>query len=356
MTDSIKVFIVDDSAVVRQVMTNILENTNGITVIGAASDPIMAMRKFEEQWPDVILLDIEMPKMDGITFLKKIMLERPTPVVICSTLTTKGAAVTLEAVASGAIEIISKPTVNLKGFLESSNTLLITAIKSAAQARMSKVKSDIKKMDVLKPVAPISGTTDRVIAIGTSTGGTQALERILTRLPKTTNGIVVVQHMPEAFTSAFANRLNSICEMDVKEAVDNDRVLRGSVLIAPGGRHLLLRRSGAQYRVEVKDGPLVTRHKPSANVLFRSVASAAGENAIGIIMTGMGDDGAKGLKELYDTGALTIGQNEDSCVVYGMPKEAKKLGGVVGEVDIDLIPEIILTMPSRTQFAKKYNH
>lgn len=354
MADSIKVFIVDDSAVVRQVMTSILEGAQGISVIGVASDPIIAMKKFAEQWPDVILLDIEMPNMDGLTFLKKIMSERPTPVVICSTLTTKGSQITLDAVSSGAIEVITKPTVNLKGFLQSSNTALITAIKSAAQARMSKVKSGIVKGPILSSPSTISGTTDRVVAIGTSTGGTQALERILTRLPKTTCGIVVVQHMPEAFTSAFANRLNSICEMDVKEAADNDRVLTGSVLIAPGGRHLLLRRSGAQYRVEVKDGPLVTRHKPSANVLFRSVATAAGENAIGIIMTGMGDDGAIGLKELFDTGALTIGQNENSCVVYGMPKEAKKLGGVVGEVDLDLIPEIILTMPTRKQFINKY--
>ena len=197
-------------------------------------------------------------------------------------------------------------------------------------------------------------TTDRVIAIGTSTGGTQALESVLTQLPKTAPGIVVVQHMPEAFTAAFASRLDGICEVTVKEAKDNDRVMPGIVLIAPGGMHLLLRRSGAQYRVEVKDGPLVTRHKPSVNVLFRSVASAAGKNAIGIIMTGMGDDGAKGLKELHETGALTVGQDEASCVVYGMPKEAFKLGGVDGEVSLSVIPELIATMPSRKVFAKNY--
>ncbi|OUR81771.1 chemotaxis response regulator protein-glutamate methylesterase [Cycloclasticus sp. 46_120_T64] len=358
--NDIRVFLVDDSAVVRQVLGSVIDSIPGLKVIGSAPDPIFAMKKLEEDWPDVIVLDIEMPRMDGITFLKKLMKEHPIPVVICSTLTLKGAEVTMEAMSAGAVDILTKPTVNLKGFLKESKTLMANAIKGAAQAKMQKVKSlaaDSAQRAAIAPAKPLiamAETTDRVIAIGTSTGGTQALEAVLTQLPKTAPGIVVVQHMPEAFTAAFASRLDGICEVTVKEAKDNDRVMPGIVLIAPGGMHLLLRRSGAQYRVEVKDGPLVTRHKPSVNVLFRSVASAAGKNAIGIIMTGMGDDGAKGLKELHETGALTVGQDEASCVVYGMPKEAFKLGGVDGEVSLSVIPELIATMPSRKVFAKNY--
>jgi len=325
-------------------------------VIGSAPDPIFALKKLEQDWPDVIVLDIEMPRMDGVTFLKKLMHEHPIPVVICSTLTTKGAEVTMQAMSAGAVDIITKPTINLKGFLQESKSVMANAIKGAAQAKMkpaqalasqsTKVKAPLLEM----PLKAMAETTDRVIAIGTSTGGTQALESILTRLPKAAPGIVVVQHMPEAFTAAFASRLNSVCEMTVKEAENNDRVMPGRVLIAPGGRHLLLRRSGAQYRVEVKDGPLVTRHKPSVNVLFRSVATAAGANAIGIIMTGMGDDGAKGMKELHDTGALTIAQDEQSCVVYGMPKEAVKLGGVDSQLPLDEIPGLIVSSPNRRKF------
>lgn len=352
MTD-IRVFIVDDSAVVRQVLTGVLNNISGITVIGSAPDPIFALKKLEKDWPDVIVLDIEMPRMDGVTFLKKLMKEHPIPVVICSTLTTKGAEVTMHAMSAGAVDIITKPTINLKGFLQESETLMAHAIKGAAQAKVRHIEtSKLKPIIVDKPITAMAETTDRVIAIGTSTGGTQALEAVLTRLPKTSPGIVVVQHMPEAFTAAFAERLNSVCQVTVKEAENNDRVMPGLVFIAPGGKHLLLRRSGAQYRVEVKDGPLVTRHRPSVNVLFRSVATAAGNNAIGIIMTGMGDDGAKGLKELHETGALTIGQDEESCVVYGMPKEALKAGGVDAEISLDQIPELIVASPSRGMFFK----
>jgi len=354
MKEEIRVFIVDDSAVVRQVLTKVLNNIAGITVIGSAPDPIFALAKLEKNWPDVIVLDIEMPRMDGVTFLKKLMKEHPIPVVICSTLTTKGAEVTMHAMSAGAVDIITKPTINLKNFLQESETLMGHAIKGAAQAKIKNIgESKLKPVIIDKPITAMAETTDRVIAIGTSTGGTQALEAVLTRLPKTSPGIVVVQHMPEAFTAAFAQRLNSVCEVTVKEAQNNDRVMPGLVFIAPGGKHLLLRRSGAQYRVEVKDGPLVTRHKPSVNVLFRSVATAAGNNAIGIIMTGMGDDGAKGLKELHDTGALTIGQDEDSCVVYGMPKEALKAGGVDAEIPLDKIPELIVASPSRKRFIGK---
>lgn len=356
---NINVFIVDDSAVVRQVLTGVLNSIMGVTVIGSASDPIFAIDKLEKNWPDVIILDIEMPRMDGVTFLKKLMKEHPIPVVICSTLTTKGASVTMEAMSAGAVDIITKPTINLKGFLQESKALMAHTIKAAAQANVKSItaistNSKIKKVcHDIQPLHALAKTTDRVIAIGTSTGGTQALEAILTRLPKTSPGIVVVQHMPEAFTAAFAARLNSVCEVTVKEAENNDRVMPGLVFIAPGGKHLMLRRSGAQYRLEVKDGPLVTRHKPSVNVLFRSVAIAAGANAIGIIMTGMGDDGAKGLLELHDTGALTIGQNESSCVVYGMPKEAQKIDAVDAEIHLDDIPELIVRSPSRKLYLNE---
>ena len=360
-----KVFIVDDSAVVRQVLTGLLDSLPGIKVIGAAPDPIFALSRMEKDWPDVIVLDIEMPRMDGITFLKKLMAERPTPVVICSTLTAKGAEVTMAAMSAGAVEIITKPTVNLKGFLQDSKTLLADAIKGAAHARMKKAApigdkpamGSTPKLNadaVLAPsnLAAMAETTDRVVAIGTSTGGTQALEQVLTRLPRTSPGIVIVQHMPEAFTAAFAKRLDGLCQITVKEAEQNDRVIPGLALIAPGGKHMLLRRSGAQYRVEIKDGPLVSRHRPSVDVLFRSTAQAAGKNALGIIMTGMGDDGAHGMKELHDTGALCVAQDEASCVVYGMPKEAVKLGGTDGELPLSAIPDLIIQSPNRAKFLK----
>jgi len=363
MTD-IKVFIVDDSAVVRQVLTGLVGELPGIRVIGAAPDPIFALKRMEVEWPDVIILDIEMPRMDGITFLKKLMQEHPTPVIICSTLTAKGAEVTMQAMGAGAVDIITKPTVNLKGFLQDSKTLLADAIKAASHARFRTLSTAAKQTLDVKPklnadsviapsgLVPMSETTDRVVAIGTSTGGTQALEYILTRLPRSVPGIVIVQHMPEAFTAAFAQRLNSLSQINVKEAEQNDRVIPGLALIAPGGKHMLLRRSGAQYRVEIKDGPLVSRHRPSVDVLFRSTAQAAGKNALGIIMTGMGDDGARGLKELHDTGALTVAQDEASCVVYGMPKEAVKLGATDGEMPLSAIPELIIRAPNRARFLK----
>jgi two-component system chemotaxis response regulator CheB len=352
---TINVLIVDDSAVVRQVLASQLDGVAGIRVLDTAADPIFARRKMEQQWPDVIILDIEMPRMDGITFLRQLMAERPTPVIICSTLTERGAQVTLQALAAGAVEIITKPKAGLKLFLQESRNALIDAVKAAASARLAppgtgkgsrpepvtaKLSADL----VLPKASPgrLFATTDRVVAIGTSTGGTQALERVLTRLPVSAPGIVVVQHMPAQFTRAFAERLNELCQISVKEAQNNDRVLPGQALIAPGGRHMMLRRSGAQYRVEVRDGPVVSRHKPSVDVLFRSVASAAGPNALGIIMTGMGDDGAHGLLEMRQAGAITLGQSETSCIVYGMPKEAKKLGAVLREVELDQLPTLIM--------------
>lgn len=349
----IKVLLVDDSAVVRQVVLALLEREPDIQVIGAASDPLFAMDKMAREWPDVIVLDVEMPRMDGITFLKKIMAERPTPVLICSSLTEKGAETTLQALAAGAVEIITKPKVGLKGFLEQSSAELVAAVRAAAQAN---VKQLVRNAAALTPVGaklnadvilpPTSGqamaqTTERIVAIGTSTGGTQALELVLTALPRVSPGIVIVQHMPEKFTASFAARLNTLSQIEVREARNNDRVIPGLALIAPGGKHMLLKRSGAYYHVEVVDGPLVNRHRPSVDVLFRSVAKFAGKNATGIIMTGMGDDGARGLKELHETGARTYAQDEASCVVFGMPKEAIKLGGVDRVIALDDIPRAI---------------
>ncbi|MGE5650865.1 chemotaxis response regulator protein-glutamate methylesterase [Noviherbaspirillum sp. UKPF54] len=352
--DSIKVLVVDDSAVVRQVMTALLDAAPGIKVIHAVADPLLAMERMKMQWPDVIVLDVEMPRMDGITFLKKIMSERPTPVVICSTLTEKGAQTTMEALAAGAVAIITKPRLGLKQFLNDSTDELIGAVRAAARANVKRLVSRqhaplpvVAKHSADVILAPADGnamtqTTERVVAIGTSTGGTQALEEVLTALPRVSPGIVIVQHMPEKFTAAFADRLNSICQIEVREAQNNDRVLPGRALIAPGGKHMLMRRNGAQYYVEVVDGPLVNRHRPSVDVLFRSVAKAAGANALGVIMTGMGDDGAAGLLEMKKAGARTVAQDEQSCVVYGMPKEAVKRGAVEKTVPLNAIDKEIL--------------
>lgn len=360
MAEKIKVMIVDDSAVVRQVVSQALAADSGIEVIGTASDPVFALSKMQSNWPDVLVVDIEMPRMDGITFLKKIMAERPTPVVICSSLAEKGAQATFEALAAGALSIITKPKVGLKDFLTDSSNDIVQAVRSAARANMRAVRPSagaaVAAAPVLRPklsadllIAPPSAgnalvrTTDQLIAIGTSTGGTQALEAVLTRLPATSLGIVIVQHMPEKFTAMFAQRLNSVCQIEVREAQNGDRVIPGRALIAPGGRHMMLKRSGAQYVVEVVDGPLINRHKPSVDVLFRSVAKFAGANALGIIMTGMGDDGARGLKEMHDAGARTIAQDEASCVVFGMPKEAIKLGAASQIMPLDQIPAAMIS-------------
>jgi two-component system chemotaxis response regulator CheB len=341
----IKVLVVDDSAVVRQVVTELLGQDPEIEVIAACADPILAIARMNVQWPDVIVLDVEMPRMDGITFLKKIMAERPTPVVICSTLALSGAKTSIEALAAGAVAIITKPTLGLKQFLVDASDDMVTAVKAAAKAKVKKYQPvavrEKNTADVIMPAADkhtaMIQTTERVVALGTSTGGTQALELVLTSLPRVTPGIVIVQHMPEKFTAEFANRLNGLCKIEVKEAQNNDRVIPGRALIAPGGKHMLLRRTGAQYYVEVMDGPLVNRHRPSVDVLFRSVAKCAGANALGVIMTGMGDDGAVGLLEMRKAGAMTVGQDEESCVVYGMPKEAVKHGAVAKTVPLTSI-------------------
>jgi len=351
----IKVMIVDDSAVVRQVVVSMLQAEPGIKVIGAASDPLFAIERMKHEWPDVILLDVEMPRMDGITFLKKIMSERPTPVIICSTLTEAGAATTVEALSAGAATIITKPRVGLKQFMTESMDELTTAIRQAAKIDARRMARRVRTVAPAVPVrnsadvilAPVreramARTTEHIVAIGTSTGGTQALEAVLSELPAVSPGIVVVQHMPPQFTAAFAARLNSLCEIEVREAVNNDRVVPGCALIAPGGKHMLLVRSGAQYHVEIKDGPPVNRHRPSVDVLFRSVAKCAGKNALGVIMTGMGDDGARGLKEMRDAGAHTIAQDEATCVVFGMPKEAIRLEAAARIEPLDNIARLIL--------------
>ncbi len=325
MSGPIKVLIVDDSAVVRQVLSELLARDPDIHVIGAAADPLFALQRMQREWPDVIVLDVEMPRMDGITFLRKLMRERPTPVVVCSTLTERGAETTMQALSAGAVEVVAKPKLGLKEFLQASVQSLTHAVKAAAKARLGQVA--VPPPPALAPAA-LGTATDHVVAIGTSTGGTRALEAVLTQLPADCPGIVIVQHMPERFTAAFAQRLNALCHCEVREAEDGDRVLQGRVLVAPGGRHLQLRRSGSQYLVDVRDGPPVNRHKPSVDVLFHSVARHAGRHAVGIIMTGMGDDGANGLLAMRQAGAFTIAQDEASCVVYGMPKEAVERGAV----------------------------
>ena len=353
MAEHIKVMIIDDSAVVRQVVAQALAADSGIEVIAVASDPVFALDKMRSAWPDVIILDIEMPRMDGITFLKKIMAERPTPAVICSSLAEKGAQATFEALAAGAVSIITKPKLGLKSFLEDSANDIVQAVRSAARANLRALRTE--SIIAAPPPGHANGTlpanefnpalgrtTDQVVAIGTSTGGTLALEAVLTRLPATTLGIVIVQHMPAMFTAMFAERLNGLCQIEVREAQNGDRVIPGRALIAPGGKHMTLKRSGAQYVVDVSDGPLINRHKPSVDVLFRSVAKIAGSNALGIIMTGMGDDGARGLKEMHDAGARTIAQDESSCVVFGMPKEAIKLGATDQIMPLDQIPAAII--------------
>jgi len=350
----IKVMVVDDSAVARQVVVGLLQEDPGVEVIAAVSDPIFAMQRMKLQWPDVILLDVEMPRMDGITFLKQIMSERPTPVIICSTLTEAGAPTTLEALAAGAVTIITKPRVGLQQFLRESAAELTDAIRVAARAnvkrlgtRSGRAASAPMKNSADVILAPareraMTQTTERVIVIGTSTGGTQALQEVLVDLPAVSPGIVIVQHMPSHFTAAFAARLDGMCKIEVREAKHNDRVVPGCALIAPGGRHMLLMRSGAQYHVEIKDGPPVSRHRPSVDVLFRSAAKCAGPNALGIIMTGMGDDGARGLKEMRDAGARTVAQDEASCVVFGMPKEAIRLDAAERIAPLDELARIIL--------------
>jgi len=347
----IKVLIVDDSAVVRQALTEILQSDPDIIVMGAAADPYVAAEKMEAEIPDVITLDIEMPRMDGLTFLEKLMSQHPIPVVMCSSLTDAGCATALRAMECGAVTIITKPKMGIKAFLDESRVTICDAVKAAASvklqplgARPRRVEQKLSADVMLAKAANRSmiQTTEKVTVIGASTGGTEALRAVLTALPADAPGIVIVQHMPEKFTAAFAARLNQECLITVKEAENNDTVMRGTALIAPGNKHILLKRSGARYFVEVREGPLVSRHRPSVDVLFRSAARYAGSNAVGVIMTGMGDDGAHGLLEMKDAKAKTLAQDEETCVVFGMPNEAIKLGAVDKVVPLSAIAREIL--------------
>jgi two-component system chemotaxis response regulator CheB len=348
----IGVLVVDDSALIRQTISTLLSEEEDIEIIGTASNPFKAAEIIAHRIPDVIILDIEMPGMDGLTFLQKIMSQHPLPVIICSSLTGDGSDTAMKALAYGANDIITKPKVGTKQFLYESKVRLIDSIKAAASAQ-HKLKKFLTleaepkySADVVIPKKKtvLTETTDKVIVIGASTGGTEALKDILIELPPDIAGLVIVQHMPENFTRAFAERLNSLCSISVREAKNGDSVLRGLALIAPGNKHTLLRRSGANYYVEVKDGPLVTRHRPSVDVLFRSTAHAAGKNALGVIMTGMGDDGAKGMLEMKEAGAFNIAQDEETCVVFGMPNEAIKLNAVDLVLPLWQIPQVLYKM------------
>jgi len=359
----IRVLIVDDSASVRQTLATILGNDPEIEVIGVASDPFVAAKRLRDDVPDVITLDVEMPRMDGITFLKKLMAQHPIPVVMCSSLIDEGSATLMQTLEAGAVDVILKPKIGAADYLAEQALMICDTVKSAARARLgprrhkalvavpeSKTPAPKLTADAMLPPVTLSAmakTTEIIVAVGASTGGTEALREFLMNLPANAPGVVIVQHMPEHFTAAFAKRLDGLCQVSVKEAEDGDPVLRGHVLIAPGGRHLLLERQGARYHVAVKDGPLVSRHRPSVDVLFRSTARAAGPNAIGVIMTGMGDDGARGLLEMKEAGAYTIAQNEDSCVVFGMPKEAIARGGVDCILPLEDIASQVILQQSR---------
>src|SRR5512137_1406837 len=339
MGSKINVLIVDDSAVVRQTLADILSSDRGIEVMAKASDPLIAAEHIGREVPDVILLDVEMPRMDGLTFLQKVMSQHPIPVVICSSLAESGSDTALHALEYGAVEIILKPRLGAKQFLEEARIRVCDAVRAAAASHVKRRAAGPRDVppkltaDAVLAKAKIGRdamikTTEKVVVVGASTGGTEALRDFLIAMPLDAPGIIIVQHMPENFTTAFSQRLDSICRISVKEAETNDTVLRGRALIAPGNHHILLKRSGARYFVEIKEGPLVSRHRHSVDVLFRSAARYAGPNAVGVIMTGMGDDGAKGMLEMKEAGAVTIAQDEESCVVFGMPKKAIELGAV----------------------------
>jgi two-component system, chemotaxis family, protein-glutamate methylesterase/glutaminase len=344
-----RILIVDDSAVVRQALSLILGRAG--LLVETANDPIIALDKMRRARPDAIVLDIEMPRMDGLTFLQKVMSEDPIPVVVCSSLAGPGTEVALHALEEGAVDIVAKPRLGVKGFLEDSAQRLVHVVRAAVQARIrahpparptKKLPADVVVPARRPPI--IRETTHKVVVVGASTGGTEALRELLEAMPPDAAGIAIVQHMPEVFTEQFARRLDRTCRIEVKEARPNDRLVSGRALIAPGNHHLVVRRSGALYFVDVVDGPPVSLHRPSVNVLFRSAAQAAGSNAVGVILTGMGDDGADGLAEMKAAGARTIAQDEATSVVFGMPKEAIARGGVDEVVPLDKIAAAILRL------------
>lgn len=382
MGEPIRVMIIDDSAVVRETLSSLFESSGEFEVVATAGDPYIAAKKLTTVVPDVITLDIEMPRMDGLSFLRHLMQQHPLPVVVCSSMAESGSANALTALEYGAVEIVEKPKMGTKEFLEESRVRVFDAVRAAYEARFG--LQQLKPGAPPRPVAPrprrtatvesaegvrgfrevepkltadvvisrpdgrsVPETTEKIVVIGASTGGTEALREVLEAMPLNAPGIVIVQHMPEKFTAAFARRLDSLCQITVKEAENNDSVLTGHALIAPGNKHMLLRRSGARYFVEIKDGPLVSRHRPSVDVLFRSAARYAGPNAIGVIMTGMGDDGARGMKEMEQAGAYNFAQDEATCVVYGMPNEAVKHGGVHESVPLSRIAGSVLKRVGR---------
>jgi two-component system chemotaxis response regulator CheB len=363
----IRTFVVDDSAVVRQTLQALLQGDAEVSLAGSAPNPLIAAPQLRRQRPDVLVLDIEMPGMDGLTFLRQQMAEFAIPTVICSSLSTEGSRVALDALAAGAVAVVAKPRLGLKQFLIDSRAELLAAIKTAARARprpTAPVPSPTADTPgaaagsgaraAVRPAAggvPVPGlhalSVNKPVVVGSSTGGTQALEQILLALPADAPGIAVVQHMPERFTRLYAERLDGICAMRVREARDGDRLERGLVLIAPGGRHLRLRKAAGQYHAEVIDGPPVNRHKPSVDVLFRSLARHTGGDALAIMLTGMGDDGAQGMKQLHDLGVRTLAQDEASCVVFGMPKEAIRLGAVDEVLPLDAMAAAITRFDAR---------
>jgi two-component system chemotaxis response regulator CheB len=339
----IRVLIVDDSAIVRKILREELDKEPDIEVVGTAPDPFVARDKIVLQKPDVITLDIEMPRMDGLTFLKKIMQYHPVPVIIVSSLTPQGSQTALEAMENGAIEVLAKPGSSFS--VGDMSAQLKEKIRVAAKVNLQQVRRvPPSQAPVAAAVQPLRETTQKVIAIGASTGGTEALKEVLLKMPLNIPGILVVQHMPAQFTKAFAERLNKICSIEVREARDGDSVLNGQALIAPGNFHMFLKRSGAKYFVSIKDGPMVHHQRPAVDVLFQSVAQCAGANAVGVILTGMGADGAQGILRMKELGAKTIAQDEASCVVFGMPKEAIKLGAIDRVVPIDRISQEVIRL------------
>ena len=347
---NIKVLVVDDSAIVRKILSRELNKFPGIEVVGTAPDPYVARDKIVALNPDVLTLDVEMPRMDGITFLRKLMQHHPMPVIVLSSLTPQGGATAMEAMAAGAVEVICKPGAAYS-MSEACDTLAKT-IRTASRARLNKSMTSAFKNTTPPKRSAMAETTNKIFAIGASTGGVQALMTVLRTFPMNAPGTVIVQHMPANFTTSFASRLNQECAVTVKEAQDGDHVIPGHVLIAPGGQHMLLQRSVANYFVSVKDGPRVCRQKPSVEVLFDSVAKYAGSNAVGAILSGMGDDGARGLLNMRNAGAHTLAQDEHSCVVFGMPKEAIKQGGAEAIVPLENVTEQLIRFVSSHRMAK----